>query len=448
MASLTRKIAEGTAHIAFANLITIIFNLISFIIVVRLLGKFEYGLIVLALSAVNILSTFLDFGIGGVLTSDIAQELKNNRKDRVKSLLYRYTQIEIVAGLIISIILFSTADLLGQRYHDVVGDLIKISSLLILFNALKNIFITTFNSHLDFRSMFYINSCESISRLIYIVIFGYYMGFGIYGVMASYPASSATAIILTSGRYARIVRGYIKVIRSRESLFFRTITSHGKWAIGIRPVKNLSGNIPPWIIQYLLGVEAVAIFNVARRAASYATLLLSPLESVLMPVISQESRDIGRVNSIINRSIKYSLWLSSLVIIAGILSSDFVFYLLFGSKYLASSDVFKVLVFISLTYSLNLVMRPIFFGFKLQKYLFEIYVKILIIFSLMAFVLTFSLGLKGMALALILSGFIGFLMRYRCLRKTGIKIDFRSLIKIDKYDIELISRIYTRIRKW
>ncbi len=447
MVSLTRRIAEGTAHIALANFITIIFNLLSFIVVVRLLGKFEYGLIVLSLSAVNILSTFLDFGIGGVMTSDIAKELKNNRKDRVKSLLYRYTQIEILAGIILFLSVLGISEVLSPRYQDTVIDLIRISSVIILLNALKNIFVTTFNSHLDFKSIFYMNSFESAFRLFYIIILGVYMNLGIYGVMASYPASSATSIALTLRRYVKIAGEYLRVTRSKEGLFFNTITSHGKWVAMIRPIKNISGNIPPWIIQSMLGVEAVAIFNVARRAANYVILFLTPLENVLMPIISQESNNIGKVNSIISRSIKYSIWASAAIIIVGVISSEWVFYTLFGAKYLKSSEVFNVLIFISLSYSLNLVMRPVFFALRLQKHLFMIYVKNLLVFILLALILTAHAGLKGMALAFILSGFAGFAMRYSALRRSGVKIHFSNLFKIDRYDIELINKIYYRMRK-
>ena len=439
--SLTYKIAEGTAQITLANVITIIFNLLSFITIVRILSKYEYGLIVLALSAVSILTILLDPGIRGVIIADVSRERSENRYDRAKSLLYRYLQIEIVLSLAIFTILFSSNMYFEQKYSRVVGELIKISAFLIIASAGKNIFLAVFNSHLDFKSFLYLNVGESFFKLLYVVLFGYYFKLGLYGVMLAYPLSVITSLILTFRRFINILKSYLYISRSKDSFFLKTMKSHGKWAIGIFTLKNLSSNIPPWVIQFFLGVEAVAIFNVARRSVAYVNSLLSPLESVLMPIISREIRNIKRINKIVSRGIKYSLWISLPIVFFGIIFSSIIFNLLFGDFYMESIKIFQLLILTSIFYAINLIFRPIFFGFKVQKILFTVYIISIMIFIVLGIILTYLIGLYGMALAFILNGFITFLLRYRYAKKMWIIINFREIIIIDDYDKELILKI-------
>jgi len=439
--SLTHKIAEGTAQITLSNVVTIIFNLLSFIIIVRILSRYEYGLIVLTLSAVSILTTLLDPGIRGIIIADVSRERSENRYDRAKTLLYRYIQIEIILSLTLFAVLFSSNIYFEQKYSRVVGELVKISAFLIIANAGKNIFLTFFNSHLDFKSFLYLNAGESFFKLLYVVLFGYYFKFGLYGVMLAYPLSVVTSLILTFHRFINITKGYLCIPRSKESFFLNTMKSHGKWAVGIFTLKNLSSNIPPWIIQFFLGVEAVAIFNVARRPVAYVNSLLSPLESVLMPIISREIRNIKRINKIVNRGIKYSLWISLPVVLFGIIFSPKIFNLLFGNFYMESAKIFQLLILVSMFYAINLTFRPIFFGFKAQKFLFTVYIISITIFIVLGTILTYLIGLYGMVLAFILNGFITFLLRYRYAKKMWIIIKFREIIRIDDYDKELILKI-------
>lgn len=447
MTPLTRKIAEGTALITIANIFTTIFNLLSFIIIVRILSRFEYGLIVLALSAVNIASILLDPGISAVIIADVARERGENRFDRAKTLLYRYFQIEFLLGILLFMIIFLSNTYFERRYSETVANLVKIAAFLMIVNAGKNMFLTAFRSHLDFKSIFFFNSGESLFKLVYVILLAYYLRLEVYGVMLAYPLSTATSLLLTLPFYFRIIKNYLSVSRSKESFFFKTMTSHGKWVLGIRGIKQVIANLPPWIIRFLLGVEAVAIFNVARRAVEYAIFLLSPLESVLMPVISQEIKNIRRINKIANKSVKYSIWFSLPIISLSLIFSSFVFNILFGSQYLESAKIFRILIFICLIYALNLTMRPLFFGFRAQKHLFIIYSVGIIIFSFFGTFLTFIFRLYGMALTFIINDFISFLLRYRYIKSRGIKINFEKIIKIDDYDKELINKIKKEIEK-
>ncbi len=212
--SLTSTIAKGTGYITLSNILTTFLNLISFILIVNLLNRYEYGLIVLALSAVNIANILLDPGIGSVLISDISRERQRNRFDRVKTMIYRYIQIETFLGIIIFLIIFFSSSYFEQKYSKLVADLVMISSFLIIVNAGKNIFLINFSSHLDFKSIFMFNFIENFSKLVYVIVFGYFLKLEIYGIMIAYPLSTITALIFIYPNYIKIINKYFNLINS------------------------------------------------------------------------------------------------------------------------------------------------------------------------------------------------------------------------------------------
>jgi len=446
--SLTSTIAKGTGYITLSNILTTFLNLISFILIVNLLNRYEYGLIVLALSAVNIANILLDPGIGSVLISDISRERQGNRFDRVKTMIYRYIQIETFLGIIIFLIIFFSSSYFEQKYSKLVAHLVMISSFLIIVNAGKNIFLINFSSHLDFKSIFMFNFIENFSKLVYVIVFGYFLKLGIYGIMIAYPLSTITALIFIYPNYIKIINKYFQITRSKEGFFFRIIKTHGKWAIGIRSVKRFYDNTIPWIIQYFLGVEAVAIFNIAFKAVIYANLLLTSLESALMPIIPREIKNTEKIRKIANKSIKYSFIFSILIVVFSIILAPYIFYYAFGEKYLESINIFRILIFMLFAYSLNLPMRPIFFSMRLQRYLFNTYVINLLLLLLFSIILIQFIGFYGIIYALIINGFLTFLLRYWYIRKFGITINFREFIKFDEYDRRLLIKFKTKVKKY
>ncbi|MFQ5795735.1 MAG: lipopolysaccharide biosynthesis protein [Candidatus Bipolaricaulia bacterium] len=448
MSSLTRKIAEGTALFASSNLITSLVGFLTFLVIVRTLGRLDYGLVVLALSAIGIVTIFLDPGIGGVIITDATREIGENKQSRAKNLLVRYAQFEIFAGILIFVAVFSANNYFEAKYSGLIANLVKIASFMVLLTAIRNIYITTFNSHMEFKYTFLTNTVQSVSRLLFVILFLWIFKLGVYGAMISYPASMSTSILFTTPLFLRVTSRYREISMEKGNLLFRTLKAHGKWVIALIPFKRAGGHAPPWLIQLFLGVEAVALFQVAQRTASLISSLIHPLESVLMPVISREIHDEARVSKIVSKSIKYSFWLALVVISGALIAAPPLFDILFGSGYNASILLFRILMFNAAIYSFSVVIRPILYGLKAQKYLFRSYAVFMLIFIIAGATLIPILGLTGIGLAVLIRGLVALLLRYRYVKMLSeIRINIADIIRFDDYDRELLRKVRTHIRK-
>jgi O-antigen/teichoic acid export membrane protein len=447
MVSLTRRILEGTFVISLGNILMAFFGFLTSILLIRVLGRYEFGLLTLTLSAFNIGVIFLDLGIGPVLIADVAKELGNRRVDRAKSLLYRYIQIESLLGSVLFLAVFLSANFFAVKYNETVGTLIRMSAFLLILAGLKNILIVMFNSHSKFDYFSFMQIIDSASRLLFVFLLIVVIGKGLIGAMFAYLLSYFTSSVLSFPLFVK-TGGYLtKVEKARENLFVNTIKGHGKYGILMRQFRTFNLNVPPWIIRHFLGVETVGIFSAAWKLQGFFVGLLHPLEQVLMPIISEISASgKEKIKLLHNKSVKYSLFLSLIILIGVELFAPLLIKNLFTSKYLASVPVFRILMLLLLVSAFNIPLRPIFFTYKAQKYLFLIYVVSTLILFLIGSVLTSILGIIGMAIGMVLSGGVGVLIRYTYAKKLfGIKMEARALFEFDEYDRRMAGKIKEKI---
>ena len=190
----------------------------------------------------------------------------------------------------------------------------------------------------------------------------------------------------------------------------------------------------------------MAIYNVAIQIISHLTKFTGSLEAVLLPVLSEElARSKELAKKIIDRSIKYSLWLVSAIMLISSFVIPYFLVLFFGDKYLSSIPVFQVMLFALPTSALGVVFRPIFFYFKEQKSLFFIGLKINLHTIPISVLLTYFLGVFGYAIPI--PEYYGLYLRYQYLKKkyNYLQFDWKGIVMFDDYDKQLLSKIFRLI---
>jgi len=443
MPSLARKIAEGTFIISLSKVGITLFGFFATLILIRNLGVHDFGLFTLVLSGFTIAGIFLDLGLSNVLIADVANELGNKRPDRAKTLLYRYSQMEVLAGLSLFGVVFLSIGLVEARHGDVVGGLVKIGALLLIAWSFRNVFMVTFSSHTKFHYLSFMELLECTVRLLLVIVFVLLMEMSIKGAMLAYSISAIVSIVIAFPLFVKTLKHFQGVERAKINLFFNTVKGHGKYVMLMYPFNTLSKNLPFWIIQPILGLEAVGYYSAAKKVQNVVVLTLSSLETVLMPIISEEfvkSRE--KALDIIHRSVKYSLILSSVLFSLFTIFARPLFETFFTSSYLLSVPVFRILLLTLFISSFTLAIKPLFFTLKLQKYLFVVYLLNLPLLVLGGAAMTSKFGIVGMAIAAELSLFLSLLLMYYYLSGASpIKIEFRDIFKVDDYDRKLISRI-------
>src|SRR3989344_5090430 len=269
MASITKKILEGAFLTSTQKILTIVLGAFGAILVLQALGTRQYGFVVLAVSIINIFNVFLDLGIGNVVVSDIAGDSGENNLKRIKKLIHDYFGFQITAGIILSLIVFVFSFFSQKYYGSEIASLVRIASVIIFLNGLRNVLITVFYgfSKFGFLALFYF--LESLAKFLAVFFLIVIFNGGMVSVMLTYLLSPFFAIIIMLPFYfaARLPLRNIEAVK--ENALFDLIKTHGKFQILARPLHNTLDPFRYWIIQYFAGVEAVAVFQVALNFFGY-----------------------------------------------------------------------------------------------------------------------------------------------------------------------------------
>ncbi|MBI2676119.1 MAG: oligosaccharide flippase family protein [Candidatus Aenigmarchaeota archaeon] len=447
--SLKNRVITGFAWFSFSDISITAMNFLAAILTIQALGTFEFGILTLSLSAFAILSLFLDMGISTFLVSDIAQEMGKGKYSRAKSLLQSYRKLGLFTGIAASAIAFLSSFYLRSLYNELVGNMMAAISVFLLLNSIKNIFTVTFHGLQDFKSVGMISVYEMFFRLVFVIIFLVFLNKGIVFVIASYSIALLLSILLMRGQYKRHMAQFSKIQASEKGLFAKYVRSHGKWVILSFPLKRTGEQIHYWITEFFLGVNAVAILNVAMRFYSLLSISFQSLEGILTPIVSEKiGKSINSARFILARNLKYAFWASIVIMLASVSLSETAVRLLFPPAYLKSVPLFNLLAITLLFAPFSLFLRTFFTVTKNQKYQFYVFMLDLPLLIFFEVVLVKYFGLIGIPLSLIANGMTSLLIRYYFLRffRHRIKISLSELCKIDDYDRKLLKSAKRNVR--
>lgn len=443
MTSITRKISEGTIFTFIQKILTIALGAFGTILVLQELGARQYGFIVLAVSIINIFNLFLDLGIGNVVVSDIAGDYGENNLGKAKKLIKDYSSFQIIAGVFLSSIVFIFSFISQKYYGAEIASLIRIASIIIFLNGLRNIMITVFYgfSKFSFLALFYF--LESLIKFLAVFFLVYTLHGGVVYVMLTYLLSPFLTIIIMLPFYfsARLPLRKIEAISG--NILFNLIKAYGKFQIFARPLHNSLDPLRYWIIQYFAGVEAVAVYQVALKFFGYLSQIVFSIETPLLSVVSEElRRDKQLVKKIIERVSKYFTWIAVLAMVLSFIFTPFFLHLFFQEKYDSSILLIKWFLLSFIIGGVSILMRPMLFALKAQKELLKADFFSAIITYPIASYLTYLYGPVGFAVPI--GAYLTFAFRYYYLKKLEpiFSINFYSFFKWDKEDYFLIKKIF------
>lgn len=167
----------------------------AIIIVARFLGSTNYGQITIAMIPISIAGLFIDLGINGALIKYLAQYRSEGRIWEANSFLKAGLTINILAGSILTALIFISSEYLAKQvfHQPEIQVLIQISSLnllaLSLLNTARSIFI-------GYERMKLVSLMVIIQSIIKSVLSPLLVFFG-YGALGA--ATGHTAAILVTG---------------------------------------------------------------------------------------------------------------------------------------------------------------------------------------------------------------------------------------------------------
>lgn len=437
--SIPRTIAEGTFWISSSTLWIKVISLVSVLLMLRSLGVAEYGSLELTLSMVALFSIFMLPGLDMLITADMSIAKGVGAFGKALGILRMFFLLQVALAFTAFAVAFLTAEWWGHLY-DISPTHVRLVALLFLMGPVRTAYSVLFRVQLRFFLQSLITFLEEAAKMVILASLFFLSEITIAGVILAMVAAQAVALVLLAVPFARTWASLGAGNRAERISRGDSFLGRGVWTVLTTYVGNLGKTARLWIIQRLLGAEAVGLYAVALGLIGH-TLALVPLYSVLSPLLSQYAHERERFVKILNKGMKYQFIAYLLVGVAAFFAFPPVISWLFPT-YAAAMPLFKVMLLGLVPVAFISVLTPAFFALKLQKNFFASMVFKTVVSLVCTFGLVMLFGLWGLAYEYTLTSVLYGLERLRSLRKhvSGVSVSWRYLSSFDDEDRLLLSK--------
>lgn len=329
-----------------------IFTAIQTIIVARMLGVSDYGLLTLVIAYISVLNMFFDLKVWETATKYIGTYLERGEHDKTRSMIKLSYILDIGSGVIAFIIAILTAKLISTYIIH------SPDAYVLIWIFSISLFIDTANSTSDailrvfdrFKSIALINSLQKFFRLI-VVVGLLFADFGIKGVLygfilASFVGFTVRMWVVIKTLYENNLQGWLSADLGLIKNEWKGIA----WFLGntsfIATLKT--GNeryLGVMILGYFAGKDAVAYYKIASTVASLANKIVDPLYEAIYPELVKftSSNAIKDFKKMIKSTTKSLVLIIVPLTAVIIIFAEPILRLIFGAEYVPATNALRIL---------------------------------------------------------------------------------------------------------
>ena len=333
--SLTHHMVKSGTTVIFFTLLAAPIGYLIRMINSRALSIEEFGLFYSLIAIFGIINNFNDLGFGYSLSYLVPKFIKNKETNKAW-LAFKYVQIiELGSSLIISTILFLLAGFLSKYYFkfDIAESVLKI--LLVYFVAES--FLSALNKFfIGLQREKYYSSVQSI-KLSLTLIFSYIFFLLGHAKILWIAIAWSLSSIVTSIIYQYVFRKNSSTLRTHLSFDKSLFTRMYKYALPTLFITSLGlvgRAVDNMFLILFKDLIQVGIYNVVISLAVISLIFLSPLNSILFPLISKledEPKKLKKLIEILLKIIPYSALYFALFVF---LYPSPILQTMFGSKWM------------------------------------------------------------------------------------------------------------------
>jgi O-antigen/teichoic acid export membrane protein len=440
--SFLKKISEGIIWSSSGSIILKGLWFLGALAIVAKLSLHQFGTYQIVLAAWSLILTFLLVKSDQIFIARGSTLFKEDNPKEAVSLGLSLFLVKFSMSIIVWLVLFYGSSIFVRWYSGDVIQHLKVLSFALFVVPFDNLI----NYDLSIRKNFFLLNLfgvtEEIIKVLGIFISLFLLNMGVEGLIWVIIIALYAKVILLGSR----LFSYVKCL-SFISLkpFFEIFFSIGKWNILQSYIEQIRKNSVVFFIQYFIGREGVALFALANKLFSHIASLF-PVKGFLIPLISSELHNRGRLQSVLERGVKYSVFLFGLIAIFSAIVMPF-FLSAFFPKYLPSMPLFYIMLLLLPFMGAYDILLSFLVSNQEQKTLFLLSLFRIFIMAIALPVLLLTLGIIGSAIEYTFFAFIMFYLRYTTLTHLHpeLKIRFSQLIIFDNYDRELLRKIKARI---
>lgn len=413
------KSAQFFKGLSVQSVITVcnaLLQILVFAFFSRLLSRQDFGYYAAITGVISILTSISEAGIG----SSVIQ-----RKDVTEH--YRSTAftLSLVSGLLMALVSFLLSPAISRLIADsCIITPLRILSITILLYSVQSYASATLRRKLEFHKV----GLSKLTSYALSSILGISLAFNGYGLYSLVLMTLFDTVCYTILLYSQIERP--QLFFSREDS--KMIVSFGGWlTLGVI-VTSISNQLDKIILGKRIGVQSLGEYN---RPAGFIQnsigLINTIFDTVLFPLLSQFQDSKKHFNELLTRSACLLSNLGSILAVLLFFNSKLIITIFFGNEWLDLLPIMKMLSISALFMLFNTLSDCFFRSFNIVKVGFYIRLAGLALWLCAIFIAT-SYGIKGVAVAVLLSNFLVVLFKltYLC-RKSDVKIP-RFLLKLVK----------------
>lgn len=286
----------------------------------RMLAPEAYGTIALVVVVANIFQVFVDSGLGNALIQ------KKDADDLDFSSVFYFN---LFCCLFLYILVFLISPLIADFYDN--SDLIpviRILCLTIIVSGLKNVQQAYISKTLQFKKFFWATLIGTVISAIVGITMAYY-GFGVWALVAQ----RLTNLVIDTFTIWILVEWRPKLMFSFNRL--NKLINYGWKLLVSALLDTVYNNLWQMIIGKVYTKSDLAFYNQGNQFPNVIiTNINASIDSVLLPVMSNEQDDIRKIKFMTSRAIKTSTYLMAPLMMGLAFTADAVVELLLTDKWL------------------------------------------------------------------------------------------------------------------
>lgn len=381
---------NGAVVTGGAQLVKIIIQFLSVILISRLLSPEDFGVVASIMPLVIFVSTFQEIGLQQAVVQ--RQEI---RDDQLNAIFWVLTAVGVVC--------FAIVVLLGPAavwfYDDErLWKVAIVAAIPIIINNFNSIHLSLMNRHMRFTALAIIDVLAAIGGFVAALIGALY-GLGYWAIMLNPIVMSLISCI--GSNIATHWRPSRPSFRLDKDIF-----RFGVNLTGFNLIIFLGRNLDVLLIGRYVGATALGYYDRAQRLLYFPLQNLNtPLTRVMLPILSKIQHDKERLRSIYLRTAGLLALVSVPGIAAVTFSGEQIIGLLLGEKWLPVAPIFWWLGIAALNLPLTFTEKWLFVAQGKTKELLMIGTFVSIITAL-SFLIGIQWGVVGVAAAYAISNYL------------------------------------------
>jgi O-antigen/teichoic acid export membrane protein len=313
--------------------------LITTSILARLLAKNDFGLVAVAVVAINYLSVLKDLGLGAALIQ---------RKGDVNEAVNTLFTINLIIGLVLSVIVIPLAPFVAIYFKDPqVTSVLRWMGISFVINAFGSVHTNWLVRNLDYRRKLVPEFGGSFTKGIVSIGMAYF-GYGVWSLVFGQLAGALASVILV---------WIILPWRPRLALDREVAGSLMKFGVSVTAIdiiSEITDNIDYVIVGRIFGLVSLSIYTLAYRLPEMLLIgNLWVMAGVVFPVFSTIQDQPDELRRGFLTSVRIVDLIAVPICLGLLIAADPIVRVVFGDQWLETIPVLRILAIYAWVYSLG-----------------------------------------------------------------------------------------------